>query len=127
MCLGKENMTPNSVLEAEDIFADDEHESDVDEEQAEIAQERYWELFHENTELWRGKWIYDGCKTILEMIERLKSSIESLEELHKDGWKVSDEVQDDYATLIPPNMSDLITSKLSLENLPIHNLDLASS
>lgn len=53
----------------------------------------------ENSTIVRGKWMFDGCKTIAEMVEALKRQITFLEEMKKDGWEVRAEIDDDYAFL----------------------------
>jgi hypothetical protein len=51
----------------------------------------------ENNNILRGKWIYDGSKTIDEMIECLHREIKLLTDLKNDGWSLSHEVSDDFA------------------------------
>ena len=53
----------------------------------------------ENNTIIRGKWMFDGCKTIEEMIDALNGQITLLEQLKKDGWELCDTVHDDYAYL----------------------------
>lgn len=48
----------------------------------------------------RGKWMYDGSKTIDEMIAALQREITLLTDLKNDGWDLEHEVQDDYAYLV---------------------------
>lgn len=55
------------------------------------------EFDDENNNILRGKWIYDGSKTIDEMIECLHREIKLLTDLKNDGWSLSHEVNDDYA------------------------------
>ncbi len=45
----------------------------------------------------RGKWIYDGCNSIDDMIQRLHEEITLLEDLKREGWYLVDEVENDYA------------------------------
>lgn len=54
----------------------------------------------ENACILRGKWIYDGSKTIDEMVQSLEREIVLLRDLERDGWKVLDVVDDDYARLV---------------------------
>lgn len=63
----------------------------------------------ENSGIIRGKWLYDGCKTIDEMIERLQLEIENFQFLKNDGWYLVDEVNDDYA-FIRRNVENTDTS-----------------
>lgn len=53
----------------------------------------------ENALTIRGKWIYDDCETIEQMILALKAQIETLEHLQKEGWFLQADVVDDYARL----------------------------
>ena len=53
----------------------------------------------ENTTIVRGKWVFDGCKSIDEMVEALKEKIAYIEQLKKDGWEVQEVIYDDYAFL----------------------------
>jgi hypothetical protein len=53
----------------------------------------------ENGTIVRGKWMFDGCKTISEMVEALQKQILILEEMKSEGWEVSETVHDDYAHL----------------------------
>ncbi len=53
----------------------------------------------ENNTILRGKWIYDGSKTIDDMVECLRREIRLLSDLKNDGWRLKDEVSDDYAFL----------------------------
>lgn len=72
-----------------DCVSDDE---DNDEEEDEEE-----ELDDENKSILRGKWLYDGSKTIDDMIECLEKEIKFLADLKNDGWFLTDEVVDDYA------------------------------
>jgi hypothetical protein len=47
-----------------------------------------------------GKWIYDGCTTIPEMIERLRQAIAHLEDLRQSNLRLQGEVQDDLAVFV---------------------------
>jgi len=58
------------------------------------------EFDEENTCILRGKWVYDGSKTIDEMIAALQKEISLLSDLKSDGWTLAKEVQDDYAYLV---------------------------
>lgn len=53
----------------------------------------------ENTTIVRGKWVFDGCKSIDEMVEALKGKIAYIEQLKKDGWEVRETIDDDWAFL----------------------------
>lgn len=50
----------------------------------------------------RGKWMYDGSKTVDDMIAALHREIALLTDLKNDGWVLEQEVQDDYAYLVKP-------------------------
>ncbi len=53
--------------------------------------EKYQDIFM------RGKHIFDGSKTIDDMIENLQQTIKYLEELKKDNWQIrGGQVDDDY-------------------------------
>lgn len=51
----------------------------------------------EDCKVVRGKWMYDGCSSIEEMIQRLREQIEHLKSLQDEGWNVSGIIKDDYA------------------------------
>ena len=48
----------------------------------------------------RGKWMFDGCKTVGEMAERAEKFAAGLREMAADGVTLRGEVEDDYAFLI---------------------------
>lgn len=50
----------------------------------------------ENCKVIRGKFMYDDCSTIEEMIHRLREQIEFLKTLQDEGWNVSGITKDDY-------------------------------
>lgn len=83
-------------------------EDAMSEEFVEDEEQRRYELRFENTELYRCKWLLDGCKTIQEMADRLRSEAERLDRLQNDGWRLEDEVLDDYGHLVPANIDELI-------------------
>lgn len=58
------------------------------------------DLDDEHSCILRGKWMYDGSKTIDDMIAALQREITLLTDLKNDGWVVEHEVQDDYAYLV---------------------------
>ncbi len=76
-----------------------EHSSDDYSSDEEDEEEEEDEDDDENTNIIRGKWIYDGSKTIDDMIECLRREIGLLEDFKSEGWYVESEVQDDYAYL----------------------------
>lgn len=47
-------------------------------------------------EIIRAKWTFDGSKTLTEAAQMLRSYADYLEELEKDGWKLREEIRDDY-------------------------------
>lgn len=75
-------------------------EYETDEEEFEGSSDEEEDSYDGEDTIERGKWIYDGCKTIDEMIQRLINKIEELRRLKEDGWEVEDTVDDDYAFLI---------------------------
>jgi hypothetical protein len=48
----------------------------------------------------RGKWVYDGCDSLQEMIRRLELEIEYLKMIESQGWRLQATVDDDYAFLV---------------------------
>lgn len=48
----------------------------------------------------RGKWLFDGCNNIDEMILSLESQIKELKKLKEDGWILGSRSFDDYSILI---------------------------
>lgn len=53
----------------------------------------------ENEEIIRAKWIFDGAKTLDEVIDRLKDQIEIIKKMKEDGWELVGEVTDDYGII----------------------------
>jgi len=45
------------------------------------------------------KWLYDGCKSIDEMLERLNDEIVRLEDMQEQGVKVAEPSKDDCTHL----------------------------
>lgn len=60
-------------------------------------EEEQWD--EENEDIIRAKWIFDGAKTLDEVIDRLKDQIEVIKKLKEDGWELIDEVADDYGII----------------------------
>lgn len=50
----------------------------------------------ETAEIIRAKWIFDGCKTLDEIVERLEGQIERFKQLKANGWELMHEIDDDY-------------------------------
>ena len=48
----------------------------------------------------RVKWLYDNCKNIDEMLERLSGEIEYLEDIRELGAKLEAKSEDDYTRII---------------------------
>ena len=48
---------------------------------------------------WRAKWSTDGCRTLQEMAERLRSRADELEEMAGAGVTLVEPVGDDYALM----------------------------
>lgn len=67
----------------------------------------------------RAKWMFDGCKTFPEMIERLEGMKVELENYQKNGVEISQEIDDDYGFLI----LETDDSKLA-EELGFHELEI---
>ena len=72
-------------------------EGDDEEDEEEVEEEEEDDLDDENKSILRGKWLYDGSKTIDDMIECLEKEIKFLVDLKNDGWFLTEEVVDDYA------------------------------
>lgn len=53
-----------------------------------------------------GKWIYDGCQSIEEMIRRLYLEAERMKQFQSDGWQLFNRVEDDYAFLTKRSCSN---------------------
>ena len=51
----------------------------------------------ENNTVLRGKWLFTGSDTIDDMIECLQKEIKLLTDLKRDGWYLTQQVDDDYA------------------------------
>lgn len=89
-CVGYETSSYTSEEETDtDTDTTDEGEDDDD-------------FDNERSCILRGKWMYDGSKTIDEMIAALQREITLLTDLKSDGWVLEQEVQDDYAYLVKP-------------------------
>ena len=48
----------------------------------------------------RGQWLYDGCTTIDQMVDRLVEEADALRTMRDAGVTLADVVEDDYAMLI---------------------------
>lgn len=69
-----------------------------------IELEDFFEEESEDNSLWiRAKWIYDGSRTIDEMIQCLEGQIQYLLQLKAEGWELREPVQDDYGFLVKSN------------------------
>ena len=53
----------------------------------------------DDIEYLRAKWIFDGAKTLDEVIDKLKNQIEYITQLKESGWELIDEVKDDYGPM----------------------------
>lgn len=54
----------------------------------------------DDIEYLRAKWMFDGAKTLDEVIQKLRQHIEHIEELKREGWELIGEVQDDYGPMV---------------------------
>lgn len=88
--------------------------SDALERQAEI-EELYAEKRLEHMITYRAKWMLDGCSTISEMIDRFKTEVKDLEEKMATGWKLEEAIHDDYGSLVPPNLEELVENAVNQE------------
>ena len=82
-----------TTTEAEESESESEITSSTEEESDD-------EFDEESTCILRGKWVYDGSKTIDEMINALQKEIDLLSDLKSDGWTLVKEVHDDHAYLV---------------------------
>lgn len=69
-----------------------------------VCNEAFWnEHFHELTMISeytiRGKWMFDGCKTVEDIVKTLKGQVRYYEKMAKDGWQLREPVEDDYGFL----------------------------
>ena len=53
----------------------------------------------DNTILVRSKWVLDGCTTLAEVVDRLRSEIVYYQQLMEEGWELMGEIDDDYGWL----------------------------
>ena len=47
----------------------------------------------------RAKWLMDGAKTLSEAANKLEQEAKRLRELERDGWELSEEIDDDYGSI----------------------------
>jgi hypothetical protein len=47
-----------------------------------------------------ARYLYDGCKTLDEMVKVLREEIEKLQDLKADGWKLAATVANDKGVLV---------------------------
>ena len=83
--------------------------------QAEIEELRDQKRF-EHMITYRAKWMVDGCSTISEMIDRFKAEIKDLEDKLATGWKLEETIGDDYGSLVPPNLEELVENAVNQES-----------
>jgi hypothetical protein len=50
----------------------------------------------EHEDVIRAKWSMDGAKTLSEAAARLRGHAEALERLEREGWQLTQPVEDDY-------------------------------
>ncbi len=108
MCL-----SPNTPLGAGDEFEDDDVENEEDDE-VDIAQ-----IHFEFKEMYRAKWMLDNCKTITDMIDRLREEAHRLTALRDSGWKLEDDILDDYGYLVPPDLEERVAAAIRARRLPV--------
>lgn len=102
MCLAQ---SPVSALQANEEFdATDTEDEEYDEEKAQLRTEF--------TEIYRGKWLLDNCTSIADMINRLHQEADRLAKLESEGWKLEDEIIDDYGWLVPPDLDERVEAAL---------------
>lgn len=84
----------------------------IDEWYDESASEHRQDIMNKFIETYRAKWLLDGSKTIPDMIAKLKREAERLEILHEQGWKLQDELLDDYGLLEPPDLEQQVEAAM---------------
>lgn len=87
----------NGVEYVEEVNQDEEFIDELDEPYE--SEENNSDEDENNTTTVRGKWMFDNCNTIDEMIQRLDRFKEHLNELKLQGWVLREQVCDDYASL----------------------------
>ena len=50
----------------------------------------------EDEEMIRAKWMLDGCCTLDEVVQALRSKIREVEEARRQGWELTGRIEDDY-------------------------------
>lgn len=50
----------------------------------------------------RGKWLFDGARTLGELVDRLLDQVERLRRLGRMGYRLVEQVRDDHGALCPP-------------------------
>lgn len=48
----------------------------------------------------RAKWTIDGAETLSEAAEQLESKADWLREIQEDGWRLREEIYDDYGFIV---------------------------
>ncbi|DBA77757.1 TPA: hypothetical protein ACH3X2_008447 [Trebouxia sp. C0005] len=105
MCFAKSPLQADSDFSgADDVLSEDNSEDNNEEK---IAQ-----LRSEFSETYRAKWLLDNCTSIADMIDRLHQEADRLAKLQSDGWKLEDEILDDYGWLLPPDLEERVASAL---------------
>lgn len=62
----------------------------------------------------RGKGLFDGSKTLLDMVDKCWDMADQLKEMHKAGIELTGEVEDDYAFLETEDGE--VAKKFGMEN-----------
>lgn len=105
MCLAQSRLQAEEGFEGADGDISEENTEENNEE--EIAQLRL-----EFSETYRAKWLLDNCTSIADMIDRLHEEAGRLAKLQSDGWKLEDEILDDYGWLLPPDLEERVAAAL---------------
>lgn len=50
----------------------------------------------------RAKWSIDGAKTLAEAAQKAREFADYLQGLHDEGWRLEDEISDDYGFCYKP-------------------------
>lgn len=94
------------------VIVEDVGSEDADKENEAPDDETDSEYDSQHDAIIRGKWVYDGCDTIDEMIARLEREAEYLLGLKDEGWQLRSRVVDDYAFLRNPALVQQMRARM---------------
>lgn len=96
----KSSIVDDDTDDGADDGADDEADDEADDDSDGFEEE----FDDDHSCILRGKWLFDGSKTIDDMIAALQREIVLLTDLKNDGWVLETDVEDDYAYLVKPEV-----------------------